>query len=268
MRTERARVANLTLLLVALAGLASLLNGAALWFGLLIVGGAAAYGAFQLLGDVDPRGVPVESLATPVVAAMSTAGLAHLVGANAAMAAILAGGCVLVASTLLLETWLMGPADDARARRERQLVPLVALLAFLGFAGAAGSVVAGLAAPLPGTNQAAAIDGPSLLLMAVADGTIAFLLGYRLAATRAPDLIEAAWAAGTFAVVVGVAAAILRALALPLLLGPAVLAGVFYLWSANRAAPGGERRSASWLWEYLVLLVAVVGAVAWNLLLR
>jgi hypothetical protein len=268
MRTERARVANLTLLLVGLAGLAALLNGPALWFGYLIVGAAAAFGAFQLLGEIDPRGVPVESLATPAGAALCTAGLAHLVGANAAMLAILAGGALLLAAALILETRLMGPADEARARRERQLVPLVVLLAFLGFAGAAGSVVAGLAAPLPGTNQAAAIDGPSLLLMAVADGFIAFLLGYRLAATRAPDLIEAAWAAGTFAVVVGVAAAILRALALPLLLGPAVLAGVFYLWSAYRAAPGGERRSAGWLWEYLVLLVAVVGAVAWNLLLR
>ncbi|MFI5253989.1 MAG: hypothetical protein ACHQ15_00815 [Candidatus Limnocylindrales bacterium] len=269
MRTERVRVANLTLLLIGLAGLTSLLSGAALWLGFLIVGAAAAFGAFQLLGDVDPRGVPIESLTTPVVAAMATAGLAHLSGANAAMVLVLAGGGLLLAATLVLETWLMGPADEMHARRERQLAPLVVLLAFLGFAGAAASVVAGLAVPQhPGLGQTAAIDAGSMLLLAVADGAVAFLLGYRLAATRAPDLIEAAWAAGTFAVVVGVAATLLRALALPLLLGPAVLAGVFYLWSAYRAAPGGERRSASWLWEYLVLLAALVGAVAWNLLLR
>jgi hypothetical protein len=268
MRTERARVANISLLLVGLAGLASLLGGSAFWFGLLIVAAAAAFVAFQFLGDVDPRGVPVESLATPAVVAMCVAGLAHLGGANASMIVVLAGGGLLLGMTLVLERWLMGPADEARARRERQLIPLVVLLAFLGFAGAAGAVYAGLAVPLPGTSQPAAIDGGSLLLMAVADGTIAFLLGYRLAATRAADLIEATWAAGTFAVVIGVAAALLRALALPLLLGPAVLAGVFYLWSAYRAAPGAERRSAGWVWEYLVLLVALVAAVAWNLLLR
>ena len=64
------------------------------------------------------------------------------------------------------------------------------------------------------------------------------------------------------------AAVLLRALALPQLLGPAILAGVFYLWSAYRAAPGAERRSVGWVWEYLVLIVALVGVVAWNLLVR
>jgi len=268
MRSERVRVANLALLLVGLAGLASLLGGAAFWVGLLIVGAAAAYGAFQLLADADPRGVPVESLTTPAIAAMSTAALAHVGGAEAAMVAVLAAGGLMVATSLAMERWLMDPADEAHARHERQLHPLVVLLAFLGFAGAAGSVVAGLPVLAPGTGGPASIDGPSLLLMAVADGVVAFLLGYRLAATRAPDLIEAVWAAGTFAVVIGVAAALLRALALPLLLGPAVLAGVFYLWNLYRSTPGAERRSAGWLWEYLVLLVALVGAVAWNLVLR
>jgi hypothetical protein len=107
-----------------------------------------------------------------------------------------------------------------------------------------------------------------MLLLAVLDGLIAFLLGYRLTALRAPDLIEATWAAGTYAVAVGVAAALLRALALPQLLGPAILAGVFYLWSAYRAAPGAERRSSGWIWEYLVLIVALVGVVLWNQLVR
>jgi hypothetical protein len=268
MRTEGARVANLSLLLVGLAGLASLLPGPAFWFGLLIVAAAAAYGTFQLLGDLDPRGVPVESLATPMVAAMCTAAIGHLAGANASLVVVLAAGGLLLAMTILLEQRLMGPADAARERHERRLVPLSVLLAFIGFAGAAGAVIAGLAEPLPGSNTPAEIDTGSLLLMAVADGTVAFLLGYRLSATRAPDLIEAIWAAGTFAVVIGVAAALLRALGLPLLLGPAVLAGAFYLWSAYRSALGSDRRSAGWLAEYFVLIVVLVAAVAWNLLLR
>jgi len=268
MRTERSRAVNLAVLLVVLAALASLLEGPAVWLGALIVGAAAAFGAFHFLAEVDPRGVPIESLATPAVAAMALAGMAHLAGVGPALAAILMGGGLLLVATLLLEARLMGPADDARARRERQLVPVVVLLAFLGFASVAGAIYAGLAAPLPGTTEPAAIDQGSLLLLAVADGVVAFLLGYRLAAVRAPDLIEAAWAAGTFAVVIGVGAALLRALALPRLLGPAILAGIFYLWSAYRAAPGAERRSAGWLWEYLVLALALAGVVAWNLLVR
>jgi hypothetical protein len=57
-------------------------------------------------------------------------------------------------------------------------------------------------------------------------------------------------------------------LALPQLLGPAILAGVFYLWSAYRAAPGAERRSVGWVWEYLILIVALAGVVLWNQLVR
>jgi hypothetical protein len=268
MRSERARVANLALLLVGLGGIASLLGGAAAWAGLLVVGAAAAFGAFQLLADADPRGVPVEALTTPAVAAMSTTALAHVVGADASMIAILAGGALLVAATLVIERRLMDPADDAHERHQRQLIPLAVLLAFLAFAGVAGTVVAGLPAPATGSGGPVAVDGGSLLLMAVADAVVAFLLGYRLAASRTPELIEAAWAAGTFAVVIGVAAALVHAIALPTLLGPAVLAGVFYLWNAYRAAPGAERRSAGWFWEYLVLLAALLGAVAWNALLR
>ena len=268
MRTERARIANLAVLLVALAALAALLAGAAFWLGLLIVLAAAAFGAFHLLGDLDPRGVPVESLTTPAVAAGAVAAAAHLVGPGGELILVLGGGGLLVAAALRLEVRLIGPADEARERREQLLVPLVLLVGFIAFLGVAGAVYAGLAAPLPGTTEPAAIDQGGLLLLAVADGAVAFLLGYRLAAARAPDLIEAAWAGGTFACVIGVAAALLRALALPRLLGPAILTGVFYLWSAYRAASGSERRSRRWLWEYLVLAVTLVGAVAWNLLVR
>src|SRR3989304_3392000 len=63
-------------------------------------------------------------------------------------------------------------------------------------AARAGAVCGGLAAPRPGTPEPAAIDQGSLLLLAVADGVVAFLLGYRLAAPRAPAPLEAARAAG------------------------------------------------------------------------
>ncbi len=268
MRTERQRTANLAVLLVILAGVTALLQGPAFWIGQLVVAAATAFGAFHYLADLDPRGVPIESLAMPIVATTATAGLAHLTGPGPVFAAVLAGGGVLIAVTLLMEARLLGPADEIRARRERQLLPLCVLLAFLAFAAVAGSIFAGLAAPLPGSSEPATIDFSGMLLLAVLDGAIAFLLGYRLTAAREPDLIEATWAAGTYAVAIGVAATLLRALALPQLLGPAVLAGVFYLWSAYRAAPGSERRSVGWIWEYLILIVALAGVVLWNQLVR
>src|SRR3970040_1527513 len=98
MRTERSRAVNLAVLLVVLAALASLLEGPAVWLGALIVGAAAAFGAFHFLAEGDPRGVAVESLGAPAVAAMALAGMAHLAGVGPALAAILmVGGLLLVA---------------------------------------------------------------------------------------------------------------------------------------------------------------------------
>ena len=153
MRTERQRTANLAVLLVILAGVAALLQGPAFWIGQLVVAAATAFGAFHYLADLDPRGVPIESLAMPIVATTATAGLAHLTGPGPVFAAVLAGGGVLIAVTLLMEARLLGPADEIRARRERQLLPLCVLLAFLAFAAVAGSIFAGLAAPLPGIER-------------------------------------------------------------------------------------------------------------------
>jgi len=103
MRTERQRTANLAVLLVILAGVTALLQGPAFWLGQLVVVAATAFGAFQYLADLDPRGVPIESLAMPMVATFATAGLAHLIGPGPVYAAILAGGGVLIAVTLLVE---------------------------------------------------------------------------------------------------------------------------------------------------------------------
>ena len=60
----------------------------------------------------------------------------------------------------------------------------------------------------------------------------------------------------------------LRVLELPRLFGPAVLAGVFYLWSAYRDASAAQRRTSAWLLEYGLLAAALVLVVGWNLLLH
>ena len=105
-----------------------------------------------------------------------------------------------------------------------------------------------------------------MILLAVADGLLAGLVGYRLAALRAPDVRAAVLAALSYAVVVAIAAAGIRAMAIPRLLGPALLTLVLYLWSAYRGGPRTGRADARWVWELLLLLGLGVVVIAWNLL--
>lgn len=266
MRSERARLANLVTLVTAVAGVALFVQGPLFWLAALLVVGAAAFGAFNLFVELDPRGVPVESLATPAAATFATVGIAHLAGPTLAGLVSLGLGGALVALALLLEGRMIGPADAAQPRRQQQLVLLSVLLAFLCFAAIAGAQQAGAAAglPAPTGRGAEAVVGLAILGGAV----VAFVLGYRLSAIRSASVRQAAWSAGTYAVVIAVAAGFVRAIGLPIALGPALLAAVFYLWSAYRSASQAERRSSGWLTEYVALAAAAILAVAWNLLLR
>jgi len=271
----RARLIELTALTAALAAVVSLLDGPSYWAGQAIVVVAAGLGTFLLLAEREPRGVPLESLALPVVAAFTTGGLPHVAGVGPWWLPALAAGGALLILAAGTEARLLGPVDERRAQAERQLQPLTVLVAFAAFAVAAGSIPGGLAEPSTSapTDAALAVGGlsverASLLALGLLDALLGFVLGYRLAALRTTSAREAAWAAGTFAVVIGISAALLRGFGLPRLVGPAVLAGVFYLWSAYRGASAAQRRSFAWLWEYALLGGALVVAVAWYLLVR
>ena len=268
MRTERSRIVELVVLAIAAAAAGIFLDGIAYWVAALGLAAATAFATFALLIEREPRGVPIESLGTPMVGAFGTLGLAHLAGVGVLAIPALAAGGGLLGVSVALERRLLGPHDEAGARRRNQLVQLSLLLAFVAFAGVAGAIPGGLADTTGAGLAAPALGEIGLVQLAALDAVVAFVLGYRLSAFRAPTVGEAAWAAGTFAAVIAVAAAALRALALPRLLGPAVLTAVFYLWSAYRAAPGGERRSFAWVWEYVILGAAAGLTVAWNLLLR
>lgn len=277
MHPLRARLIELTALTAALAAVVSLLDGPSYWAGQAVVVVAAGLGMLMLLADREPRGVPLESLALPAVAAFATAGLPHLAGVGPWWLPALAAGAALLVLAGGTEARLLGPVDERRAQAERQLQPLTVLVAFAAFVAAAGAIPGGLAEPAAagGTpaNPVLALGGlsverSSLLALGLLDALIAFVLGYRLAALRTTSAREAAWAAGTFAVVIGIGAALLRGFGLPRLVAPAVLAGVFYLWSAYRGASAAQRRSFAWLWEYALLGGALVVAVAWYLLVH
>ncbi len=267
MRSDRGRTVELVLLTTGAAAVGMLLDGPVLWLAGIALGALAAFGAFAILAEHEPRGVPIEQLMPPAVAAIGTLGLAHLAGVSLLAIPALAVGGALVWASVALERRLLAPVGEELERGRNTLQQLAILVAFAGFSGVAGAVPGGLAEPA-GLGSSPPLDERLLVLLVVADALVAFLLGYRLVALRMVRVGDAAFAAGTFAVVVGVSAAVLRALALPRLVGPAVLAAVFALWAAYRAAPGAERRSFSWLWEYGILSLAAALAVAWNLLLR
>ena len=269
MHDRRTRLLDLTALVAILSVPAGVLDGPAWWLGVAALMAATAVAA-RATTDRSWHGLPLAPVALPMLAAFSAAGLVHLAGDSAMWALAVACGAALVAATLLAEARLAGPADDRRARLERQVVPLTIVLAFASFLTAAGAIPGGLAeasgqstATVPG-----ALAPSGVLLLALADAAIAAGLGYRLAALRTTSVMEALRIAGTYGVVTGLGAALLRVLELPRLFGPAVLAGVFYLWSAYRDASAAQRRTSAWLLEYGLLAAALVLVVGWNLLLH
>jgi len=269
MHDRRTRLVNLTVLVVALSAPISLLDGPAWWLGAAALMAATAVAA-RMSADRSWHGLPLATVVLPALAAFGSAGLVHLAGQGVVWLPALAGGGALVAVTLVAEARLAGPADDQRARLEHQVVPLAIVLAFTAFLGAAGALAGGLVTSADpslagGSGPVSAAD---IVALALADAAVAAALGYRLAALRTTSLTEALRIAGTYAVVTGAAAALLRVLELPRLFGPAVLAGVFYLWSAYRDASAAQRRTSAWLLEYGLLTAALVLVVGWNLLLH
>ena len=113
--------------------------------------------------------------------------------------------------------------------------------------------------PLPETN---------LLILAVGDGIIAGLLGYRAVSLRLSNLVDALWSAGTYAAAIAIGAAALRAMEIPRLVGPALLTLAVYLWDAFTGTAPARRRDLRWIWQTGLLAALGVVVTAWNLLLR
>jgi hypothetical protein len=107
-----------------------------------------------------------------------------------------------------------------------------------------------------------------IVVLAAADALVAAVLGFRVATFRYGTARDAARSALTYAIVVAVAAGAIRAIGLPLLVGPAVLTLVFYLWDALHGTAPARRREPRFLWETILLIVLAGVVVAWNLRLR
>lgn len=245
--------------------LARLVEDPVAWLvaGLLLA--AVVLGALQVFDEASAttraRGVPIESLIEPGVLAFAGVGALRYVPVGLLLVPAIAVALWVLQRSLALEARLAAATTPPSAA-DRTAVLGVTVVAGLGaFAGIAALVPGGL----PGAGAGAAPTNPSLVLaLAAIDGLVAFLLAYRVAALRSSSIRNVGWAASTGAAVVAIAAAGLRTLEIPWLLGPALLVLVFFLWEAMHGGAPTRRRDPRRLWEAALLVVIGVLVVAWS----
>jgi hypothetical protein len=264
---------DLVLLAVVVVGLSRLLDGPLAWIVAALLLGAVLLGTLAVLGTLDApdaeRGVPIESLILPAVAAAGSLGAIQLVPVGVWLLPALGATALFVDRTIVLEGRLL-VSDVGLSDEERSSV-LVTLLvsAFVAFIGVGALVPGGLAGVGVGTGSPVPpLRAADLLVLASADALIAGLLGYRAASLRMINLRDALWSAATYAVAIAITAAALRAMSLPRLVGPALLTLALYLWDAIHGASPARRRDPSWIWQTAVLVVLGVLVAGWNLMIR
>ncbi len=270
--TDRIARRDLALAAVTVVGLSRLMEPPVLWLVAILLLVAILVGTLQVLADeVGPaeaiHGVPIESLIMPAVAAVGCLGAIRLVPFGLWLAPALAVTGLLVMRALAIESRIL-TAPEALAQDDRtSLLVTLLIIGFVGFTGVAAMVPGGLVQPTT-SGLPRPISESSLVALAVGDAVIAFLLGYRAAALRILGLRDALWSALTYALAIAIGAAAVRAMAIPRLVGPALLTLAFYLWDAFHGASPTRRRDLDWLWQTLLLVGLGGVVVGWNLLLR
>ena len=259
------------MLAVTVIGLSRLLDGPLVWpvAGLLMAAVWLGGRAVLFDGAVRPAPVPLEATIVPAIAAVGALGSLRLVPLGLALVPALIGAGLLVDLALRLETRVFDRPGGMTQVDRTSLLGTALVAAFLSFLGAASMVSGGLVEPGPGaTELGPPINESGIVVIALADALVAGLLGYRFAIERLAGLGDAVWAAGTYAASIAIAAGVLRAVAIPRLLLPALLTLVFYLWDTVRGTAPALRRDPRFLWQSILLTALAVAVVAWNLGLR
>ena len=267
---DRAGQRDLALVAVTVVGLSRLVEPPLVWLVAALLLGAVVLGALQVLADeLAPAeaesGVAIEALILPSVAAVACVGAIRLVPFGLWLVPALAVTWLLVRRALALEARINRATSGLTADDQTAVLVMILLVSFIGFSGVAAMVPGALIGPpdahgtLPETN---------LLVLAIGDGIIAGLLGYRAVALRLPRLSDALLSAGTYAAAIAIGAAALRAMEIPRLVGPALLTLAVYLWDALTGATPARRRELRWLWQIGLLAALGLVVTAWNLMLR
>jgi hypothetical protein len=211
---------------------------------------------------------PYEALIVPAVLTGGTGAAIHLVPMGLGLVPVLLAFAILLDRILELELRLLGQSTGATETDHSRVRLAAVVTAFIAFSGIATLVPGGLAAPGGAAAGGTGVTEGWLVVMAVNAALVALLLGYRLALFRYGTVRDAARSAATSAIVVAVTAGAVRAVDLPLLVGPALLTLVFYLWDALHGSAPARRREPRFLWEALLLAALGIVVVLWNLRLR
>ena len=271
---DRAGRRDLALAAVTIVGLSRLIEPPGVWVVAIFLLGAVILGTLQVLHDETAHaadhalGIPIESLILPAVAAVACLGAIRLVPFGLALAPALLITGVIVDRCLALEARILAAPGGLDAEFRTTVLVTTLVVGFLAFVGVAATVPGGLAQP--GTSGIAGGPLPrrDLLVLAAGDAAVAFLLGYRAAALRVSTLRDALWSAATYGVAIAIAAAGLRFVQIPRLMGPALLTLTFYLWDAFHAASPSRRRDVRWLWQTVLLAILGLAVIGLNLLIR
>src|SRR6476646_3285241 len=222
---------DLEIAVATVVGMAAVVSGPLIWAGALLVLAATILGTLQLLAEVDgpdaDRGVPVESLIVPAVAALGAVGAIRLVPLGPAIIPAIAGVGILLDRALAIEERIVGAAQGPTADDRSASLVVILVVALVAFAGVAAGVPGGLAGTQPAGSPVTPLSLPNLLVLALADAV--------------------------------------GALGTPRRIGPALLMFLFYLWDTLHAAPPSRRRDPRWLWETAILLGLAIAVIAWNL---
>ena len=264
-------VRDLALAATIVIALSRFVDGQLAWLMVAILMLATALGALQIIGSADPAGstagVPIETLLPPALAAAAGAGALRIVPIGLLLIPALAVVAWFIDRVVSTEARL-ARASTPPSRADRTAVLVNGLVAaFGGFVGIAAIASGGLSVTGGGIPPSTA--GPfELGGLAVADGLVAFLLGYRIAALRSSIVRDVAWMASTAAAVVTITAAVLRQIEIPGLLGPALLVLVLFLWDALHGSSPARRRDPRRIAETILLVVLGLVIVGWSIGLR
>lgn len=261
---------DLALVAVTIVGLSRLVEPPLVWLVAALLLGAVLLGALQVLSDeLGPTeagaGVSIEALILPAVAAVACLGAIRLVPFGLGLAPGLGVTWLLVRRTLAMEARIHRASSGLSADDRTAVLVTILLVGFIGFTGVAAMVPGGLVDPTGGSGPLPESD---LLILAIGDGIIAGLLGYRAVALRTSNLLDALWSAVAYAAAIAIGAAALRAMEIPRLMGPALLTLAVYLWDALSGTAPARRRESRWIWQTGLLAALGVVVTAWNLLLR
>jgi hypothetical protein len=271
-REATGRRRDLEIAVATVVGMAAVLTGPLVWGVAILLLAATILGTLQLLAEVESadaeRGVPIESLIVPSVAALGAVGAIRLVPLGPAIIPAIAAVGLLLDRALAIETRIAGSPQGPTADDRSSALVTMLVVALVAFAGVAASVPGGIAGTeLPGA-PVTPFPLANLVVLSVADAIIAGLLGYRAAALRTASARDALLTALTYAAVIAIGAAAVRAIGIPRLIGPALLMFLFYLWDTLHSAPPSRRRDPRWLWELVILVGLAAIVIAWNLRLN